>query len=259
MISNSGYSAFMMAKTAMEQRGKIAESIKKHGSDATLSEVPAGIQAWLQMIQRSPPSLRDTMPSAMDQFDRIAKLYVPGAQLVEFDRAYAALQDRIEDDLKRLQYYGVPKELVPYYNDPTPFGAAVADRFHAAIDDIEEASKCLALGRATAVVLHLVRVMEVGLKALAAVKPLAIEYAPSWESYLRLIQKKIDESHKDKPREWTKIEPFLRDISGDLLTVKQAWRNPTMHVDRKYAPEEAGEIFIAVRRFMQRLADGLPN
>jgi hypothetical protein len=51
----------------------------------------------------------------------------------------------------------------------------------------------------------------------------------------------------------------MRDVSGDLLTVKQAFRNPTMHVDRKYGPEEAEEIYKAVRRFMERLAVELPS
>jgi hypothetical protein len=43
-------------------------------------------------------------------------------------------------------------------------------------------------------------------------------------------------------------------LSGDLLTVKQAWRNPTMHIDRKYSVEEAEQILNAAKIFMQRLA-----
>jgi hypothetical protein len=54
-------------------------------------------------------------------------------------------------------------------------------------------------------------------------------------------------------------EKFFRDASGDLISVKQAWRNPSMHIDRRYTPEEAQEVFKAVRTFMRKLAQDLPK
>jgi HEPN domain-containing protein len=133
------------------------------------------------------------------------------------------------------------------------FGKEVNDRLSAAIDDIEEAGKCLALGRATACVLHTMRILEVGLKALA--NALNIPYAPSWESYLKQISDQIAAKHKNKTVKWRREEKFYRDLSGDLLLVKQAWRNPTMHIDRKYGIDEAEQIFNAAKIFMQRLAN----
>lgn len=105
--------------------------------------------------------------------------------------------------------------------------------------------------------MHLMRVMEVGLKALA--KALKIPYAPNWESYLFQIQTKIAAKHKTKGVQWKRDEKFYRDISGDLLTIKQAWRNPSMHIDRRYTVDEAEEIFRAVRALMTRLAAKLPT
>lgn len=128
----------------------------------------------------------------------------------------------------------------------------MATKFVPANQDIEEAGKCLALSRGTATVFHLMRVMEAGLKALA--KPLGIPYAPTWESYITQIGTKIGEKHKRKTAKWKREEPFFRDVLGDLQTVKIAWRNPTMHIVRHYTPEEAEEIFRAVRGFMKRLA-----
>ena len=132
-------------------------------------------------------------------------------------------------------------------------GKEVNDRFPKAIDDIEEAGKCLALGQGTACVLHTMRVVECGLKALAGA--LGIPYAPSWESYLKQISDKIGEKHKNKTAKWKREQSFYRDLSGDLLTVKQTWRNPTMHVDRKYSAEESEQIFVAAKHFMERLAN----
>ncbi len=51
------------------------------------------------------------------------------------------------------------------------------------------------------------------------------------------------------------MKPTSGDIAGDLMTVKIAWRNPTMHIVRHYSAEEAEEVFRAVRTFMKRLAE----
>lgn len=152
----------------------------------------------------------------------------------------------------------IPPELAKYFEPTSPlFGDAVNDRFIEAAEDIEDAGRCLAFGQGTAAVMHLMRVAEVGLKSLA--QALKIPYAPSWESYLNQIQTKIGANHKTKSTKWKKSEKFFRDVSGDLITIKQAWRNPTMHVDRKYYPDEAEVIFGAVRTLMQTLAEGLPQ
>ena len=57
---------------------------------------------------------------------------------------------------------------VPYYETRPLFGPDVFNNFSSANDDIDEAGKCLALGRGTACVMHLMRVLEVGLAALAS-------------------------------------------------------------------------------------------
>jgi hypothetical protein len=51
------------------------------------------------------------------------------------------------------------------------------------------------------------------------------------------------------------MKRFYRDLTGDLLLVKQAWRNPTMHIDRKYGVDEAEQILNAAKIFMKRLAE----
>lgn len=151
----------------------------------------------------------------------------------------------------------MPVERVKYFEPEDPlFGQAVENRFPEASEDIVDAGRCLAFGQGTATVMHSMRILEVGLKALAG--SLGIPSAPSWESYLKQISKSIDAPHPTKTKKWKKSEKFFRDVSGDLMTIKQAWRNPTMHVDRKYYPDEAEVIFGATRTLMQTLAEGLP-
>lgn len=104
----------------------------------------------------------------------------------------------------------------------------------------------------TACVFHMMRVMEVGLKALA--KALGIPYAPSWESYLRQIDNRISAKHKTKGIKWKRDEAMFRNLHGDLQAIKIAWRNPTMHIVRSYSPEEAEDVYRAVRTFMKHLS-----
>ena len=183
---------------------------------------------------------------------RLSRLSKAEYTAVDMCSGLRELQSRIEDQLSSKHFLFIQPARIDYYQSPMLFGQNVNDKFPAAIGDIEDAGKCLAVGLGTSAVMHLMRVMESGLKTLG--KSLKIPYAPSWESYLKQIQSKIDAKHKTKGVQWKLDEKFFRDVSGDLLTIKQAWRNPTMHIDRRYSPDEAEEIFKAVRALMQRLA-----
>ena len=196
---------------------------------------------------------RYAMPSVSAQAKRLEASLGGSAGPVEIKGLLKELRTRLFDELTERQFLYVPPDRVKFFNEPLLMGKEVNDRFPKAIDDIEDAGRCLALGQGTACVMHTMRVMECGLRALG--NALGIPYAPSWEAYLRQISSRIDEKHKNKTSKWKKDQVFYRDLSGDLLTVKQAWRNPTMHVDRKYSVEEAEQIFTAAKHFMHRLAN----
>ena len=89
------------------------------------------------------------------------------------------LKTRLKDELSEREFLYVSPTKVSFYKDPMLFGKGVNDSFPHAIDDIEEAGKCLALGQGTACVLHTMRVLETGLKVMAS--GLNIPYAPSWD------------------------------------------------------------------------------
>src|SRR6185369_9757921 len=84
----------------------------------------------------------------------------------ELKDAVFQLQDRIRDELDSVYFLLVPFEKARIYYSPNPFGEAVSNKFGKAITDIQEASKCLAVGRFTACVFHLMRVMEIGVQHL---------------------------------------------------------------------------------------------
>lgn len=162
------------------------------------------------------------------------------------------LRGRLYDQLTSRQFVHVKPRYVEFHQQKALFGQEVNDCFPIAIDDIQDAGTALALGLGTSCVMHLMRVMEAGLKALAA--KLGIDYSVSWEAYLGTIEKNISAKRDKKSVEWKRHEAFYREISGDLLIVKEAWRNPTMHIERRYTQEQAGQVFFAVQALMQRMA-----
>jgi hypothetical protein len=164
-----------------------------------------------------------------------------------------ALKEAVSAELQTMLFFRMGDELRKYFETPNLFGDEVALKFPSASLDIEEAGKCLALARHTASVFHLMRVMEVGLRALG--KELGIDYAPSWDAYIGSIQKNITAKLHDKSEEWKNSERLFKEVLGNLMTIKIAWRNPTMHIERNYTSDEAEDVLRAVRNFMQRLSE----
>lgn len=252
MLKRYPFAFSQLMMTLCDLRGAMyADKLDDGIKDSAISAEDLGdLQA--QLVLASVLTKELDMDAAFILTERMIKSARFGYTAEELHGELRDLISRIEDQLKSRNFLYVPPKLVDYYRSPMLFGQDVNDKFPAAIADIEDAGKCLAVGSGTSAVMHLMRVMEVGLKALA--KALKIKYAPSWEQYLTQIATKIGAKHKTKGIKWKKDEKFYRDVSGDLLTVKQAWRNPTMHIDRRYSVDEAEEIFKAVRALMLRLS-----
>jgi hypothetical protein len=228
--------------------------VDREGAATAIGDADVGfVVNWLEPLRLECVALNlDVAIRQISDFDQVR----PQTRLGDLRVRVASLRRVLLHHLEGRQFLYVTPSQAEYFQ-PLLFGLEVAERFPEAMDDVEAAGRCLALGQGTACVFHLMRVMEVGLRALA--KKLKIPYAPSWEQYLRQIAEKIYQKPKLKTVIWKRDEPVYRDIHGDLQAVKLAWRNPTMHVQRSYAAEQAGEIYAAVKRFMQDLAVKLPT
>ena len=163
------------------------------------------------------------------------------------------LQHRLIDELGDRLFLSVKSEDAKFYGQNRDFfGGAVYDRFPEAVEDLDEAGTCFALGRYTASVFHLMRAMEVGVIHLADSVGATVEDKNganlTWGKLLANIKGKIDGlSDKQKREE-------LYEIHALLHSVKEAWRNSSMHPKRTYNREEVSVIIIAVGAFMDRLA-----
>jgi hypothetical protein len=118
----------------------------------------------------------------------------------------------------------------------------------------------LALGRGTACVFHLSRVVEAGLCYLSkeAQKHQIVCPDPgstrSWERWLNPIEAELRKDRKQKANDWNAVEPSYATIVNLLRAVSAAWRHPTLPGEAKYTVEEARDIFDATYEFMRYAA-----
>lgn len=167
------------------------------------------------------------------------------------------LQGRLTDEMKGMVFLSLNLQETEEYNNPRAGWEAVIDRFPSVVRDVEESGKCLAFGRNTACVFHLMRIMESGLvvhgKSVGVRKK-----SPTWDAILTAVDRKLNPKPGVKKTErWRKHEPWFAEANSMLRAVKIAWRNPTMHVTRAYDEEEAREVYAAVKTFMSHLASKL--
>lgn len=154
----------------------------------------------------------------------------------------------------------LPPNRAAYYDPQSPlFGTEVNLQFPSAIFEIEEAGKCLAVGRDTAAVFHLMRVMEIGIHAVARCLGIPDPVSGSgrnWGMLLKQIQTVRTTRKTIASKGWTNPadETYFDAAYATLDAVRSAWRNTTMHVEKKYTTDEADHIFVAVRAFMMNLA-----
>jgi hypothetical protein len=137
------------------------------------------------------------------------------------------------------------------------FGSAVVSKFSSITYDVTEAAKCLALDRSTASVFHSIRCLEGGIRAMTQCLGLPDPIKPkdrNWGAMLDAIKGEIEKRWKGAAR-LTGDGQFFEHAHAVLAATQNPYRNATMHLERKYTPEEAKFTFEVVRNFMKVLAD----
>lgn len=164
------------------------------------------------------------------------------------------LRENLMYELDGRKFYGPIDGYAKYYDQVQLFGKDVFDNFASANEDIYEAGMCLSLERGTACVMHLMRVQEAGLKALAAA--VGVTDKNDWGTYLRDIHTALDQRAKSAGAR-SEAEQFYAESAATFDRLKRAYRTPTMHPDKSYSPERAEQILLAAKDFMATLATRL--
>ncbi|MES2973261.1 MAG: hypothetical protein V4757_06615 [Pseudomonadota bacterium] len=133
------------------------------------------------------------------------------------------------------------------------FGEMIRAKFPRAVYDIDEAAKCLSLGRSTAAVFHLMRAVEIVLKAISANLALAPQNNPNWGQWLDSIRKGIESRSPIGAKKWSE-HAFFQDVYQQLTAIKDAQRNPTLHTETIHTDAEAHLIFRNSESLMQKIA-----
>jgi hypothetical protein len=176
----------------------------------------------------------------------------------EVARSVESIIQRLSDELSMAKVLVIEAEKQKYYDPRDPaFGCDVTNKFISVLFELDEAGKCLALGRPTACVFHLMRIMEIGVRAIARCLQIPDPVKPAERNWGHIL----DEIWNGIAAKWPTTTDrmggdgaLFEELHASLDAVKNPWRNATMHVERKYTDDEAEHVFAAVRGFMMKLA-----
>jgi len=162
---------------------------------------------------------------------------------------FASLGERISDELHSQYFLLVDRgDAAAFTGGHSPDDLEFLAVFPDAVFDFDEAVKCQALGRATACVMHCMRVIEVGLVALCQKLGVDVVRYRNWGELLREMAKAIAAMDR------TQRTPF-HEAQIHLAAIKDAWRNETMHAARQYNSAESATILGVTRTFMRHLGE----
>jgi hypothetical protein len=175
------------------------------------------------------------------------------------------LQGRLVDEMRGRLFFSLDLAEAEHYMWHWKGWEEVFYRFPNTMTDVEEARKCLPLGRYTAAVFHLMRVTEAAVLELQCF----LDTAPDPKAHFGSVLQRLEHlqqktAFKDLPNHLKPYVGFLNDVLPQLHGVKDAWRNKVSHVDDRiiiadvFTEEMALGIYDATLLLMKKLASGLP-
>lgn len=240
-------------------RNALTEPLQRIADSCVLLGLPFSASYAAEIIEmiKTTPSMRETLNTLLEKGKKFDDKMLGPADVT---REVSILKKRIDDELKNRRFFAIPQDKARFYRCLELFGIEVWNKFQSARYDIEEAGTCFACSRPTACVFHLMRTMEVGLRTLGVSlnnPDLDPKRNPSWERILKPCDDELRKPISQRSAAWRQDDLFFSNATANLRAVKDAWRNPTLHVETNYDEERALEILNAVKSFMRHLAEKL--
>jgi hypothetical protein len=142
------------------------------------------------------------------------------------------LQYRLSDELASTYFLSLSNRERELYAPALPlFGSEVVVKFPSTAYEIDEAAKCLALSRGTACVFHLMRLMEISVRAVARCLNIADPVQPadrSWGAILKKVRDGIEAKWPTAASRLAGDGEIFDSLYASLDAVKNPWRNSTM-------------------------------
>jgi len=168
------------------------------------------------------------------------------------------LRNAIDTELKQYFYYQYPKEKARVFVNWQSDWAPTLKAFPSTFTDANLATDCYALGQDVASVFHSMRILETGLKAIAADVGLTFDLQ-QWHNIIEQIEAKITTERKTLPKGEPRNErlQFLSEAAKEFFYFKDGWRNYVSHNRANYDEHQALGVLSHVRSFMNHLASRL--
>jgi hypothetical protein len=165
------------------------------------------------------------------------------------------LSSVIHSELDGEMFFHMESSRVEYFHPFWLVDKPINDTFPRAHEEIQSAGRCYAYGEPTACVFHLMRVIDAGLRSVAA--SLGISYdAQNWSGIGQKIQSRMEEKYSTKIDAWKQSEPFYASVLTDIQGISRGHRNPVLHeLEKKYADSEAHYLMTVTEAFMSHLAE----
>lgn len=178
----------------------------------------------------------------------------------EFKLLISAVRSEMEDRV----FVCIPQHLAEYYESSDLISDKVVGAFPKASEEIRVGGTCLAAGLYTACVFHNMRAAEIGLRALAAYRPIkikndkAIEFA-EWREILDGLggaARDIENLPNETPDK-DALSQFYSEAAAQFRFFKNGWRVRVAHARATYNEPQAKEVIDHVRSFFETLASRL--
>ena len=245
-------SAVTLRTVAPEKYAEVSDKVQA-ASREMVSEASA---KWLSFLDAADEQCRRLkLGSALSHLRRMRKSIGNGSTLpAALEESFNELRRRIKDQFQARLFMFVPAGRAKYYLDNKVFEQAVADKFPSMKEEMDEARMCIAFGRYTAAVFHLMRIMEQAVSRLAkrVRVPKAQVEDKAWGPILDAINARITRLRRSNPR-----KVLYSEATAHLNHVRAVWRNTTMHPKRTYTYEQAEEILASVKTFINHLVSRL--
>jgi hypothetical protein len=172
------------------------------------------------------------------------------------------LKEAVDDDARDVHFYHYPPHKALALLRITEDWSATINRsaFPSANPEIEAGVDCYALERNTACVFHMMRVAELGMRALARERQVSFPKHPlewaDWQNILEQTESRAKAATSRMPRGPAKDAAlaFYSGALGQLHAFKDTYRNVVMHVRRTYDELDALRAINQVRDFMNGLS-----
>lgn len=197
-------------------------------------------------------AVRRILPGYCDAIQELQKLVGEQKDFATIVSGLSDLEAVLRSDLRITKWFVLPRDASKYF-ETSIVSQAIRDELPDVVFDLEEANKCIALGRYTGCAHHCMCALEPLLpRIVKKVKLLGGAFDPSatvsanWGALLNKLDaeiKKLTGMVRSKKR---KNElSFLSELCLHMRSVKNAWRDPAMHARGEYNEESALRILNA--------------